>query len=118
MIPIQQPLYSMEELDQSSLHPLLETNICLGLNRTRVTGVAGEHSSKELFKQLVYLLLGITICAGIFTLRDFLPATWLPPVYVFIEDMYSQGLDSLFTDNRNTQRDLKQSRRGHHYGGT
>ncbi len=61
----------MEELDQSSLHPLLEhlkTNICLGLNRTRVTCVAGEQSSKELFKQLVYLLLGTTICAGIFAL--------------------------------------------------
>jgi hypothetical protein len=60
----------MEELDQSSLHPLLEhleTNMCLGRNRTRVTCVAGEHSRKELCEQLVYLLLGTNICAGIFT---------------------------------------------------
>jgi hypothetical protein len=65
----------MEEHDQSSLHPLLErleTNMC----RTRVACVAGEHSSKELFEQLVYLLCGTTTCAGIlpsFSSRGFSP---------------------------------------------
>jgi hypothetical protein len=53
---------TMEELDQSPLYPLhLETNMCLGRNRTRVACIAGEHSRKELFEQLVYLLLGTTI---------------------------------------------------------
>jgi hypothetical protein len=67
-------------------------------NQIRVACIAGEHSSKELFEQLVHFLFGTTICAGIFTLllsRGFSPRHMAPPVYVFIEDIYSQELDSL-----------------------
>ncbi len=46
------------DFDQGHLHPLLghpDTG-----NRTRVTCVAGEHSSKELFEQLLLLIFGTT----------------------------------------------------------
>jgi hypothetical protein len=69
------------------------------------SGSPALHSSKELFEQLVYFLFGTTICAGIFTLllsREFSPRHLAPPEYVFIEDVYSQGLDSLLTGNPGT----------------
>ena len=73
---------TMEELDQSPLYPLhLETNMCLRRNRTRVACIAGEHSRKELFEQLVYLLLGTIICAGISTLS--LSWGFSPRHYIF-----------------------------------
>jgi hypothetical protein len=63
---ITQRKYSgIEKLDQSSTS--IQTCVSAG-NRTRVAYVAGKHSSKELFEQLLYLLLGTTICAGILTL--------------------------------------------------
>jgi len=68
------------------------------------------------------LLFGTTICVGIlpsYCHGDFLPATWLTPVYVFIKDIYSKELESLFTDNPGTHSVIsKQSCWGHHYGGT
>jgi hypothetical protein len=51
----------MKRLDQGHLHPLLEhpeTNKSRAVKRTRVACVAGVHSSKELFEQLILLLLG------------------------------------------------------------
>jgi hypothetical protein len=57
-------LYSkyMKRLGQCHLYPLLEhpeTNIIFSVgNQTRAACVTGEHSSKELFEQLMLLLFG------------------------------------------------------------
>ncbi len=61
----------------SILYLITSRQTCVSAgNQTRVACVAGKNSSKELFEQLIYLLLGTTICAGIFTLllsRGFSP---------------------------------------------
>ncbi len=61
----------MEELDQSSLHPLLEhleTNMSLGREANPGRLRCRRALKQRAIRTVIYLLLGATVCAGIFTL--------------------------------------------------
>jgi hypothetical protein len=68
----------MDRLDQGHLYPLLEVPIliCPNGNGTQASVVGGEHSSKELFKQLI----------NSYSEHLHEPATWLPPVHVLHDE--------------------------------
>ncbi len=102
----------MEELDQSSLHPLLEhleANMCLG--RESMGHLRCRRALKQRAIGTAYIFnVRNHYLWGDFTLllsQGFSPRHIAPPSIcvlssMFIEDIYSQGLDSLFTDNPGT----------------
>ncbi len=108
----------MEKLDQSSLHPLpehLETNMCLGRESN-----PGRLYCRRALKQIaiwtdcIFSVRNHYLCGDFTPLLSwgFSPRHMASPVYVFIEDIYSQRLDSLFTDNPGTHKVISSNHSG------